>query len=166
MHTIVNLAVGKDATASRSDSRQLDVCESFVALFSHKMRDKKITRNDVASRLQWHRNRLYRVFAQPRGTKAEDLLAISNALDIDHMRATVAIGGFGDWRMYYDSALIIVMDLIKPVVETVDEMTTTSLEPLRSYAKDQFSRWIAETLVNHQQFIGEQQEKIQLKRNA
>lgn len=132
---------GKRLTATQVEDQFRELFQAELAKSAH-------TIESVARQLGMTGRNLQRILNGQQKLTAGMLVDIGNALAIDKTRATVAVERFSDWRAYYDATLIIAVDLLKPVVETVNQLTTTPLDPLHPKAIEQLSTWIAETVIN------------------
>lgn len=148
---------GKRLTATQVEDQFRELFQTELAKSAH-------TVESVARQLGMTGRNLQRILNGQQKLTAGMLVDIGNALAIDKTRAAVAVERFSDWRAYYDATLIIAVDLLKPVVETVNQLTTTPLDPLHPKAIEQLSTWIAETVIKHQHQVCARREELELTR--
>ncbi len=134
--------------------------EHFRQLFQNEMTRSAQSVETVAKKLGMTRRKFQRIIYGQTKITAANLVEIGDALAIDKSRATIAVERFQDWRCYYDPALMIAVDLIKPVVEMINHLSTTSLEPLHPKAAEQLSKRVAETVIKHQIQLCARREKL------
>ena len=139
-----------------------EVVAQFRELFQAELARSPGTLESTARCLGMTARNLQRILNGQQKLTASMLVDFGNVLALDKSRATMAIERFSDWRAYYDPTMIIAVDLLKPVVEKIHELTTTSMEPLHPKAVEQLSRWIAEIVIKHQLQICARREELEL----
>ena len=82
-----------------------------------------------------------------------ELRALTDLLDIDRARATVAIEVIGAWQAYDDPGLSILLRLVRPVVTKLDQRADFPIEPLTDQAEEKVSNWLANTLIANEEQI-------------
>lgn len=132
---------------------QLPLVGKFFALFRHEMSQRNIGTSQLAAMLDWHRNRVSRMFAEPGKTKADDLIAICEVLDLDLALATFAITTMGDWPSYYDPALRLSINMLGLVVTKINERRTCEIEILSPAAIEVLTDWIVRNIIDNQEQI-------------
>lgn len=153
-----------DAAGAPRQLTSAEVEAQFRALFQSEIVKSTHTAASMSRQLGMTARNLRRILNGEQKLCAAMLVDIGQVLGIDIMRATIAIARFGDWRAYGDATLIIAVDLLKPVVQMVNEQATISLEPLHPKAIGQLSRWIAETVIKHQLELCARREELDLGR--
>lgn len=133
--------------------------DAFRALIKHHVELDSRSLSDLAETLDISRRQLGRVLNGQKPLRLAELRALTDLLEIDRARASVAIEVIGDWRSYDDPGLCIVMRLLKPVVTKLRERADFPLEPLTKPAEDTLSDWIADTVITNE-------EQIRNRRNA
>ena len=86
--------------------------EQFIPLVLAVMQQRSVSAAELARRLAISRTNLSRWLTQKRPLSAVTLRSIFVTLEIDEMRAVLAIGRFGRWQHYFDPDVRIISDLI------------------------------------------------------
>lgn len=146
LHTFVCDECG---TEHRTDT----ISEAYLALIRwHIERDKR-SQSDFAALLNMSRRTFARILGGKRQMLVSELRALTDLLDIDRARATVAIEVIGDWQAYDDPGLSILLRLVRPVVTKLDQRADFPIEPLTDQAEEKVSNWLANTLIANEEQI-------------
>lgn len=86
--------------------------EQFIPLVLEVMQQRRVSAAELARRLAISRTNLSRWLTRKRPLSAVTLRSIFLTLEIDEMRAVLAIGRFGRWQHYFDPDVRIISDLI------------------------------------------------------
>ena len=86
--------------------------EQFIPLVLAVMQQRSVSAAELARRLAISRTNLSRWLTRKRPLSAVTLQSIFLTLEIDEMRAILAIGRFGQWQHYFDPDVRIISDLI------------------------------------------------------
>ena len=86
--------------------------EQFIPLVLEVMQQRSVSAAELARRLAISRTNLSRWLTRKRPLSAVILRSIFLTLEIDELRATLAIGRFGRWQHYFDPDVQIISDLI------------------------------------------------------
>ena len=86
--------------------------EQFIPLVLAVMEQRRVSAAELARRLAISRTNLSRWLTRKRPLSAAMLQSIFLTLEIDEMRAALAIGRFGRWQHYFDPDVRIISDLI------------------------------------------------------
>ena len=86
--------------------------EQFIPLVLEVMQQRRVSAAELARRLAISRTNLSRWLTRKRPLSAVTLKSIFLTLEIDEMRAILAIGRFGRWQHYFDPDVRIISDLI------------------------------------------------------
>ena len=86
--------------------------EQFIPLVLEVMQQRSVSAAELARRLAISRTNLSRWLTQKRPLSALMLRSIFLFLEIDELRAVLAIGRFGRWQHYFDPDVRIISDLI------------------------------------------------------
>ena len=86
--------------------------EQFIPLVLEVMQQRSVSSAELARRLAISRTNLSRWLTRKRPLPAVTLQSIFSTLEIDEMRAILAIGRFGRWQHYFDPDVRIISDLI------------------------------------------------------
>ena len=86
--------------------------EQFIPLVLEVMQQRRVSAAELARRLAISRTNLSRWLTRKRPLSAVTLQSIFLTLEIDEMRAILAIGRFGRWQHYFDPDVRIISDLI------------------------------------------------------
>jgi predicted transcriptional regulator len=124
--------------------------DAFLALIRHYVEKDTRTLSELAETLGISRRQLGRVIDGKKPMRLAELRALTDILDIDRARATVAIEMMGDWQSYDDPGLCIVMRMLKSVVTKLHERADFSLEPLTEPAQDKFTDWLADSIITNE----------------
>lgn len=136
------------------------VADQFRLLFQAELMNSTQSVDTIAKKLGMTSRNLQRIIYGQQKLTAANLVEIGDALSIDKARATVAVERFQDYRMYYDAALTIAVNLIKPVVEMINHHATTSLEPLHPKAAAELANRVGETVIMNQVQLCARREKL------
>lgn len=145
-HTLV---CNKCETRHRPDARS----RAFLDLIQHHVDQDPRPLSDLAALLGISRRQLGRILGGKRPLRLAELRTLTDLLDIDRARATVAIEVIGDWRSYDDAGLSVVMCLLKPVVMKLRERADFPIEPLTKPAQDTLSDWLADSIITNEEQI-------------
>ena len=86
--------------------------EQFIPLVLEVMQQRSVSAAELARRLAISRTNLSRWLTRKRPLSAVTLKSIFLTLEIDELRAILAIGRFGRWQHYFDPDVRIISDLI------------------------------------------------------
>ena len=86
--------------------------EQFIPLVLEVMQQRSVSSAELARRLAISRTNLSRWLTRKRPLSSVMLRSIFLNLEIDEMRAVLAIGRFGRWQHYFDPDVRIISDLI------------------------------------------------------
>ena len=86
--------------------------EQFIPLVLAVMQQRSVSAAELARRLAISRTNLSRWLTRKRPLSAVTLRSIFLTLEIDELRAILAIGRFGRWQHYFDPDVRIISDLI------------------------------------------------------
>ena len=86
--------------------------EQFIPLVLEVMQQRRVSAAELARRLAISRTNLSRWLTRKRPLSTVTLQSIFLTLEIDEMRAILAIGRFGRWQHYFDPDVRIISDLI------------------------------------------------------
>ena len=86
--------------------------EHFIPLVLEVMQQRSVSAAELARRLAISRTNLSRWLSRKRPLSSRVLQSIFLTLEIDEMRAFLAIGRFGRWQHYFDPDVRIISDLI------------------------------------------------------
>ena len=86
--------------------------EQFIPLVLAIMQQRSVSAAELARRLAISRTNLSRWLTRKRPLSAVTLRSIFLTLEIDELRAILAIGQFGRWQHYFDPDVRIISDLI------------------------------------------------------
>lgn len=89
------------------------VPEQFIPLILKVMQHRGISGAELARRLGISSTKLSRWFTYKRTLSATLMRSIFVTLEIDEMRAFLAIGRFGQWEHYFDPDVRIISDLVE-----------------------------------------------------
>ena len=123
---------------------------AFLALIRHHVEKDPRTLSELAEQLRISRRQLGRILGGKQPMRLAELRSLTDLLEIDRARATVAIEVMDDWRRYDDPGLYILMRLIKPVVIKLDERADFAPDPLTESAEDIFSDWLADSIITNE----------------
>lgn len=137
--------------------------DEFRKLFQHVLANSPKSLASVADALGMTPRNLRRLLGGHHKLTTQILVELGNVLGIDKTRAVVASERFKDWQTYNDPTLIIAVDLLKPVVDTINDSSRHPLEPLHPKAVEQLAKWIAQTVVEHQARISARREQMELR---
>lgn len=151
--------LGADACA-----RLATIENQFRNFFRDTLRDSAISIASVAAHLNMGERNLQRILAGKYRLTATMLVDLAQVLEIDMGRAWVAIALFGDLRHYDDPILVVAVDLIGPLVDSIRRDLQTPLEPLHPKATTQLSQWIADTVIEHQRQLCARREALEIHR--
>lgn len=87
--------------------------KSFLPLVIDVMRSKSVSRVELAKRTGLSKTKISRCLCERRDIDGKTLGTIFKALEIDGLRALLAIGRLGSWERYFDPDLEIITDLIQ-----------------------------------------------------
>jgi transcriptional regulator with XRE-family HTH domain len=86
--------------------------EQFIPLILKVMQHRGIRAAELARRTNISQTKLSRWLTAKRPLSAISMQSIFVALEIDEMRAVLAIGRFGRWQHYFDPDVKIISDLV------------------------------------------------------
>ena len=89
------------------------VPEQYIPLILKVMQHRGISGAALARRLGISSTKLSRWFTKKRPLSAKLVRSICITLEIDEMRAVLAIGRFGQWEHYFDPDVRIISDLVE-----------------------------------------------------
>lgn len=141
-----------------------EVEDQYRQLFREALKRSSFSLEGLARELDMGERNLQRILSGKYQLKTTVMFAICMVLGIDKSRACIAIERFGNWEFYDDPGVMIAVDLIRPVVENINNATSNSLEPLHPKATVQLSNWIAETVITHQSQVCARREDIEVTR--
>lgn len=95
--------------------------EQFIPLVLAVMQQRSVSAAELARRLAISRTNLSRWLTRKRPLSAAMLQLIFLTLEIDEMRAALAIGRFGRWQHYFDPDVRIIADLIDVLPEALSK---------------------------------------------
>jgi hypothetical protein len=143
------LATNELEPASCSDPRS----HAFLALIRHHVELDSRSLSQLAGLLGISRRQLGRMLDGQRPLRVAELWALTDLLEIDCGRASVAIEVMGDWRSYDDAGLCIVMQMLKSVVNGLNDKAHIPIEPLTKPALNTLSNWLTDTIIANQEQI-------------
>lgn len=108
---------------------------------------------EIALLANMSRRQLGRIISGHKPLRLVDLKQLILILGIDRARAVIAIEVLGDWSTYDDPVLCILMRMLAPVYRKVDASADFPMEPLTPAAEEEFTTWLADTLVTNQKQI-------------
>lgn len=86
--------------------------EGFIPLIAAVMQDRRICAAEVARRTGMSRTIIGRSMAGQRKVALVEVQAMFVALEIDPMKALLAVGRFGEWQQYFDPDVEVLADLV------------------------------------------------------
>jgi transcriptional regulator with XRE-family HTH domain len=95
--------------------------EQFIPLVLEVMQQRSVSAAELARRLAISRTNLSRWLTRKRPLSAVILRSIFLSLEIDEMRAVLAIGRFGRWQHYFDPDVRIISDLIDVLPDALNK---------------------------------------------
>lgn len=134
--------VPRKLTSAEEEDQFRDLLQSAMAKSTH-------TAESLSRQLGMTARNLRRILNGQQKLTTAMLIDLGDALGIDTTRAMCAILQFGDWRTYDDVTLGIAVDLLRPVVQRINETLTTPIEPLHPKALGQMGIWVGDRLVRH-----------------
>lgn len=155
--------VANDAVTHRLSPAEVE--DQFRQLFQHHLERRQITLAQAAGRMRMSPRNLQRILAGDQRLTTQLLIEFGNALELDKSRAVIAIERFRDWRTYYDPTLESAVDLLRPVIERINQAGGVS-EPLHPKAIEQLASWVAEVIVKHQEQVARRREEIAVLRQV
>lgn len=126
-----------------------EVEDQFRELLQAAMTKSAHTTESLSLQLGMTARNLRRILNGQQKLTTAILIHLGDALGIDTTRATCAIVQFGNWRIYYDAALGIAADILRPVVEWINQYSTAPIEPLHPIASGQLVKLVGERIVKH-----------------
>ena len=95
--------------------------EQFSPLVLEVMQQRSVSAAELARRLAISRTNLSRWLTRKRPLSAVTLKSIFLTLEIDELRAILAIGRFGRWQHYFDPDVRIISDLIDVLPDALNK---------------------------------------------
>ena len=95
--------------------------EQFIPLVLAIMQQRSVSAAELARRLAISRTNLSRWLTRKRPLSAVTLRSIFLTLEIDELRAILAIGRFGRWQHYFDPDVRIISDLIDVLPDALNK---------------------------------------------
>jgi hypothetical protein len=126
---------------------------AFLALVRHHIELDSRSLSQLAGLLGISRRQLGRMLAGQRPLRLVELRALTDLLEIDCARASVAVEVMGDWRSYDDPGLCIVMQMLKSIVTGLNDKAHIPIEPLTKPALNTLSNWLIDTIIANQEQI-------------
>ena len=157
-------ALAADTAVERLSWERVE--EQFRQLFQNHLLQSRQSVPLVAARLGMSARNLHRILSGAQKMTTQLHVQLGKALGIDITRAVVAIAGFKDWRTYYDSTLIIAVDLLIPVIEMINERSPGGVDRLHPKAIQQLAGWISETVIRHHEEVSAFREDINFPENS
>ena len=103
----------RQISSGRANARLIDIdTKRFLPLVIEVMRRSAITQTELADRTGLSRTKISRTLCERRNIDRTTLTLILQVLEIDEMRALLAIVSFGEWAQYFDPNVEILSDLI------------------------------------------------------
>jgi predicted transcriptional regulator len=149
--------VSQEETPSECDA---PFSESHRALLRDRISRDGRSLAEIASLARMSRRQLGRIIAGQKPLRLVDLSRLSDILGIDAARAVIAIEVIGDWSAYEDPVLGILIGMLAPVFRKVDASADFPIEPLTTAAEEEFTTWLANTLVTNQAQIRRRRDKF------
>jgi transcriptional regulator with XRE-family HTH domain len=131
-----------------------DPCsDAILALLRHHIDLDSRSLSQLAGQLGISRRQLGRILGGQRPLRVVDLRALTDLLEIDCARASVAIEVMGDWHSYDDPGLCIVMQMLNSVVTGLNDKAHIPIEPLTKPAQNTLANWLIDTIIANQEQI-------------
>ena len=115
---------------------------------------------EIASLAGMSRRQLGRLLAGEKQLRLVDLKRLSTIVGIDATRAIIAIEVIGDWSVYDEPVLEILIRMLATVFKKVDASADFPMEPLSAAAEEKFTTWLAEILVTNQKQIRQRRDEF------
>lgn len=140
--------------------------EQFRLLIQSEQSVSSKSQSKIANEVGLKIRKYQRILSGQQPLSAALLNDLTTALGIDKPRAIFAIDRYKDWHRYYDPTLKVAVDLLPLVVDAFNADDMCSIEPMHPRALEQLAKWIAETIITHQEKICARREELDLMKVA